>query len=341
MRFTAALAAALLVTSAAAAPGGADIDKAAMRAAEALNGVLRNCPASFAKIGTGGKKCVGAGGTVEQVRLKLSTALGGDLYSVWRSKDEQRSVYNWVKTAGGYVYLRLQADPDGRAETLVYLDAPPESTPGMGNVTGTPSPAAPTTPSTQIGNVTLTPAPAASNTGKGNSVAPATPTTSATVTGTPTTATPAPQSAPQLPVPSIEIPPVPTPASVGSTPMSTATPPSTPTPEPTAPPTTSAGMTTTSATVRSLAPVPFGRVLQLQTGRMNGPDVRAVQNRLIALMRPARSGQGDGWYGPVTTAAVRAFQAANSLPATGQVDRATWDALFSPDARTYTPPKTP
>ena len=100
-------------------------------------------------------------------------------------------------------------------------------------------------------------------------------------------------------------------------------------------------MTTTSATVRSLAPVPFGRVLQLQTGRMNGPDVRAVQNRLIALMRPARSGQGDGWYGPVTTAAVRAFQAANSLPATGQVDRATWAPLFSPDARTYTPPKTP
>ena len=84
-----------------------------------------------AGIGTPDKKCVGAGDTVEGTRVKLGAALGADLYGVWRSRDEQRSVYNWLRTPGGYVYVRVQPDPDGRAQTLVYLDLPPSTAPAL------------------------------------------------------------------------------------------------------------------------------------------------------------------------------------------------------------------
>ncbi|MCV5746384.1 hypothetical protein OFN42_39870, partial [Escherichia coli] len=83
------------------------------RTAQALGGVLRDCPASFARIGTDQKECVGLSANVEQARTRLTAALADDLYGVWRSRDGQRSVYNWVRTPGGYVYLRLQPDPEG------------------------------------------------------------------------------------------------------------------------------------------------------------------------------------------------------------------------------------
>ncbi|MVN88569.1 peptidoglycan-binding protein [Deinococcus sp. HMF7620] len=231
----------------AAPPTPAPLERAALRITEALDGVLRNCPAGFSQIGTSDKRCVGVGHTVEQTRVALTAALGTELYGVWRSKDGQRSVYNWLKTPSGYVYLRLQPDPEGRAQTLAYLDTPPGALPAQ-------------TPAT--GAVKLEP-----------------------VAATPATA------APVDPVPP-----------------------------------------------RSVAPLPFRRTLQVQTQRMNGTDVLAVQNRLIALMRPVRTGQGDGWYGPVTAATVRAFQTSARLPATGRVDRGTWDALFSAAAQPFTPP---
>ncbi|GHF38990.1 hypothetical protein HNQ07_001801 [Deinococcus metalli] len=245
-----------------AAPAGPDVERIALRAAQALDGVLRSCPAAFAKVGTEAKACVGASGTVEQVRVTLGAAFSGDLYGVWRSRDGQVSVFNWVSTAAGHVYLRVQPDPEGRAQTLVYVDVPPD-----GPVGGA---------ATQIGSVTLTPPPAEPVS-----------TLSAAATGSATAATP--------------------PAAVD----------------------------------RGAAPVPFRRTLSVGTPRMNGADVLAVQNRLISLMRPARPGRGDGWFGPVTAAAVRAFQGANGLPVTGTVDRATWDSLFSPGARPYAAPVTP
>ncbi|GAA0509645.1 peptidoglycan-binding domain-containing protein [Deinococcus depolymerans] len=240
-----------------------DLGQAATRAAAAVNGVLRNCPASFSRVGTPAKQCVGAPGTTEQVRLQLGAALGSDLYGVWRSRDEQRSVYNWLRTPGGFVYLRLQPDPDGRARTLVYLDTPPD-----------PLPTAPT--------------------------------------------------------PAVTLTPVQPPAPQAPTPQPAATQP--------APPPDAATRTPQAPTA---APLPFRRPLSLQTPRLNGPDVLAVQNRLIHLMRPVRTGHGDGWFGPVTAATVRAFQAGNRLPVTGRVDRATWERLFAADAATFTPPPAP
>ncbi|WP_216328339.1 peptidoglycan-binding domain-containing protein [Deinococcus aestuarii] len=281
MRLALLLLAALLLCPALAAPGAGDVERATTRVAQALDGVLRNCPASFARIGTPDKKCVGAGGTVEGVRVRLGSALGADLYGVWRSRDEQRSVYNWLRTPGGYVYVRVQPDPDGRAQTLVYLDLPPNSGADTGNG--------------NAGSVTPSLAPQA-----GVSVQrppPAAPTTPAR---------PASQVTPQ--------------------PTTPAAPARTPPPPQASAPASSAG---------TLAPVPFRRTLQLQAQRQNGADVAAVQNRLIALTRPSGGGRGDGWYGPVTAATVRAFQGSNGLPVTGRVDGATWNLLFSEAARTF------
>jgi hypothetical protein len=57
------------------------------------------------------------------------------------------------------------------------------------------------------------------------------------------------------------------------------------------------------------------------------PEVLDVQRRLLALGY-AQVGQADGFYGDQTRAAVRAFQQANGLPDSGDVDCATWAALL-------------
>lgn len=53
--------------------------------------------------------------------------------------------------------------------------------------------------------------------------------------------------------------------------------------------------------------------------------VRALQHHLRTL--GFDPGPSDGWFGPVTAAAVKRFQEAAGLPATGRVDSATWQAL--------------
>lgn len=295
MRFIALTCTLALVAPASAAPTPVQVEQAAVRVASKIDGVLRDCPASYAKIGTRDKKCVGAALTVEQVRSRLSATVGSDLQGVWRSRDSQRSVYNWLETPGGYVYVRLQADPDGRAQTLVYVDTPPSSASAS-----TPAASAAPTPKvtvnrTEQARVTIArpePAKPAAPTGASAKPAPA----------RPSSASPAPRPAPPQ----------------NSTPS---TPAATP--------------------AQTLAPMAFTRVLQLQERRMNGSDIRAAQNRLIQLTEDSRGGQGDGWYGPVTAATVRAFQASNNLPVTGRIDQATWTALFSPAARTFAAPTIP
>ena len=40
----------------------------------------------------------------------------------------------------------------------------------------------------------------------------------------------------------------------------------------------------------------------------------------------------DGYYGPISEAAVKAFQQANGLTVDGIVDPSTWESLFSSTA---------
>ncbi|WP_103500163.1 peptidoglycan-binding protein, partial [Streptomyces sp. SM14] len=57
-----------------------------------------------------------------------------------------------------------------------------------------------------------------------------------------------------------------------------------------------------------------------------GPDVTAVQH---LLTHRGVATDADGVFGPDTQAGVTAFQQAGSLPATGTVDAATWQALIA------------
>lgn len=79
----------------------------------------------------------------------------------------------------------------------------------------------------------------------------------------------------------------------------------------------------------------FRRTLALTSPRLNGEDVRLLQERLIEVARIPRGTGGDGWYGPVTAATVKAFQAANGLAVDGVVGRTTWARLFSDAARPF------
>ena len=62
------------------------------------------------------------------------------------------------------------------------------------------------------------------------------------------------------------------------------------------------------------------------------PYVMEVQSYLRALER-AKTGTTtvpqDGFYGTATTAGVLQFQQAAGLPATGTMDRVTWEALYT------------
>ena len=93
----------------------------------------------------------------------------------------------------------------------------------------------------------------------------------------------------------------------------TATPPTTPAPNPSVTP-------TTAAAVAAPAVVAVATALLRRGNR--GPSVVTVQ-RLLHV-------SPTGYYGPLTTAAVAAWQRAHHLPATGTVDTVTWAALTHP-----------
>ncbi|MHB9143906.1 MAG: S41 family peptidase [Symbiobacteriia bacterium] len=70
--------------------------------------------------------------------------------------------------------------------------------------------------------------------------------------------------------------------------------------------------------------IPLVHTRDLNTGSI-GLDVQALQQRLASL--GYQPGTADGIYGGMTTGAVRAFQQAKSLPATGIANAATVKAL--------------
>lgn len=75
------------------------------------------------------------------------------------------------------------------------------------------------------------------------------------------------------------------------------------------------------------------RILMLAAPMMHGDDVTRLQ-RLLNLPAP----QQDGVFGPVTDAAVRAFQTLRGLVVDGRVGKATWAALEAPAKTRRTQP---
>ena len=84
---------------------------------------------------------------------------------------------------------------------------------------------------------------------------------------------------------------------------------------------------------------PNATFVGLQAGAA-GPAVQELQKRLLALGIALRGG-ADGIYGPATAQAVKAFQTAQGLGASGKVDDATAAALANPATVTPTPPAAP
>ncbi len=77
----------------------------------------------------------------------------------------------------------------------------------------------------------------------------------------------------------------------------------------------------------TLEPVVFTRTLQVQNPPIDGDDVRAAQNRLLALGY-TQLGEADGIFGANTALAVRAFQARNQLDVDGIIGPQSWQVLF-------------
>ena len=103
---------------------------------------------------------------------------------------------------------------------------------------------------------------------------------------------------------------------------------------PTAPPTPTAApevSPTQAPRLDTPTPPPFLRPLNQQDPPIAGEDVKAAQQRLVALGY-TQVGASDGIFGPNTAAAVRAFQALNQLEVDGILGPRTWERLFSPDA---------
>lgn len=65
---------------------------------------------------------------------------------------------------------------------------------------------------------------------------------------------------------------------------------------------------------------------------VDGRGVTILQNRLLGTAHLDREDLGDGVYDEETAEAVEDIQEARGLPVTGDVDRATWDAIYDVNA---------
>ena len=102
------------------------------------------------------------------------------------------------------------------------------------------------------------------------------------------------------------------------------------------PPSSTAPATAVPA-VTTLAPASatqWTRILAIEEPRLQGADVKLVQQRLLDLGY-AEVGEADGIFGPKTANGVIMFQLGNNLPQSNVVDEQTWNRLFSDQAFGY------
>ena len=74
----------------------------------------------------------------------------------------------------------------------------------------------------------------------------------------------------------------------------------------------------------------FSRVLELNARRMNGPDVEALQKRLLSSGFEG-VGEADGYFGPKTEEVIKTIQKFAGFDENGKVDRALWNFIFGND----------
>lgn len=90
---------------------------------------------------------------------------------------------------------------------------------------------------------------------------------------------------------------------------------------------------TTVIPVITAIPVEIDDVLDAVYGEHNDA-IPAVQERLMILWYMDQDEPTD-YFGRITKGALEAFQRRNGLPVTGELDRTTYDLLFSNDAKVY------
>jgi hypothetical protein len=74
----------------------------------------------------------------------------------------------------------------------------------------------------------------------------------------------------------------------------------------------------------------FSRVLELNARRMNGPDVEALQKRLLSFGFTG-VGEADGYFGPKTEEVIKTIQKFAGFEENGKVDRSLWNFIFGND----------
>jgi peptidoglycan hydrolase-like protein with peptidoglycan-binding domain len=86
-------------------------------------------------------------------------------------------------------------------------------------------------------------------------------------------------------------------------------------------------MTFEQAHVKSSFPLPVGQVYA--TNAHNG-KASPTDKHNVSLIQKRLSVKMTGWYGPITTTKVRAWQVWKKIKPTGAVGRVTWDRMFPP-----------
>ncbi len=114
-------------------------------------------------------------------------------------------------------------------------------------------------------------------------------------------------------------------------PFPTATPVPVPTNTPTLVPTATSSPTPNWTPTYTPTPPALARTLYLTDPHMRGEDVRALQERLIALGYTELN-LADGDFGASTDGALRRFQQLNNLLVDGIVGQVTWTIIWAPNA---------